>query len=451
MTAGNDLADKVNQRWSARLSEYLSANGWYDGPEINVTNVAVGACDVTCWYPRVATTLDRADVVILDLSVNDSVFNDIGVLPKLYTGLIELLYALPKRPALLFVTAFRTSNRDPADMHKHCPAAADELTVDRRLGLQQGSCCGGYYWCKQWYDMHNPPLTVLQHQGIPYISYRDLVWPDYRNPPENLPSYWNGLSHPDLHAHQLMAKAVAYMFMRQLETATEKAGILAHLGAPICADSTHPPLGSYGRPFVGNLSHPLTQMLATDSPSSKELFTFSGPVPTAWSFYNDTGSKYGWILEPDVSGLAEACGAANFKTAMDSGSGPSSVAICESAVASTTLTIPVTLSSNPVVVISYLKSYKPYMGSVVVWVDDDRLTNVTLDGRWDNDFQLTQTAALSGTSQDAGESYALWLPTMWLPTLQPGEHTISIALDTSRLLPKSGPKYMWKLLGISSY
>lgn len=431
-TVGNELLDPTNERWSARLSEYLSsAEGWYEGPPINVTNVAVSGCDVTCWYPMVAAALDLADVVMVDLTVNDQYFRDLSVLPRAYAGLVELLYALPKRPALLFVTTFRTANRNVDDMRKHCGNDT----------ASQGGCCGGYYWCKRWYDMHDGAVTVLEQQGIPYISYRDLVWPDYGNPPADLTYYWNGLSHPDMNGHQLIAKAVAYMFMRQVNAAIEKT-IGALPGAEVCKDTSPPPL-LFERTFAGALSRPLTQMLATDSPSSKKVFTFSAPVPAAWSFYNDTGTKYGWILEPDVAGLVESCGIAESISSRMAGN--DSLLSCEAAVTTTTLTVPLTLSSSRVVVISYLRSYKPHMGSVVVWVDGDRLNNVTLDGHWDSNYQLTQTATLTGS----GSSKASGADVLVLPTLRAGKHAISIAVDAAALT--RGPGFKWKLLGITSY
>lgn len=54
--------------------------------------------------------------------------------------------------------------------------------------------------------------------GIPIPSYRDAVWPDIDNPPLDLPHFWNGLSHPDRVAHELVSDVVnaleQYLFLQ---------------------------------------------------------------------------------------------------------------------------------------------------------------------------------------------------------------------------------------------
>ena len=60
---------------------------------------------------------------------------------------------------------------------------------------------------------------TLNKFKVPFVSYRDLVWPDYLNPPATLPVLWNGKSHPDKKAHSLIAKLVAFGFMMQLKEA----------------------------------------------------------------------------------------------------------------------------------------------------------------------------------------------------------------------------------------
>ena len=58
--------------------------------------------------------------------------------------------------------------------------------------------------------------------NIPYISFRDLFWPNYVEPPENLPTIWNGLSHPDKRAHKLFSKLIAFaMELREAHKTTK--------------------------------------------------------------------------------------------------------------------------------------------------------------------------------------------------------------------------------------
>ena len=60
----------ARERWSTRFTDILSS-GWYDG-KIVVRNMGVGACNIDVWIDRVHE-FKNADMVIVDLSVNDQV------------------------------------------------------------------------------------------------------------------------------------------------------------------------------------------------------------------------------------------------------------------------------------------------------------------------------------------------------------------------------------------
>ena len=78
---------------------------------------------------------------------------------------------------------------------------------------------GNYQYCQRWWEMQDFSAMTFNKLKIPFVSYRDLVWPDYAHPPPNLPVLWNGRSHPDFKAHRLIGKLIAFGFMMQLKDA----------------------------------------------------------------------------------------------------------------------------------------------------------------------------------------------------------------------------------------
>jgi hypothetical protein len=204
VTYGADLQDRMGQRWSTYFTQLLNS-GWYSGG-LEIVNIGVGACNVDVWMYKVSQMSD-ADLVIVDLTVNDQGF-DLQALPHLYRTFVQLIDDQPNHPALLFHQAFRTANHDYNDINKHCPEEQSH-----------GTCCNGFYFCKRWWDMQDFVGIALNRLGVPFMSYRDLIWPSYENPPGTLDIWWNGMSHPDYKAHRMIAKLLAFGVMMQVKDA----------------------------------------------------------------------------------------------------------------------------------------------------------------------------------------------------------------------------------------
>ena len=49
---------------------------------------------------------------------------------------------------------------------------------------------GNYNYCQRWWEMQDFSAMTFNKFKIPFVSYRDLVWPDYAHPPANLPVLW---------------------------------------------------------------------------------------------------------------------------------------------------------------------------------------------------------------------------------------------------------------------
>jgi hypothetical protein len=192
MTYGAGLSnrDRERDRWSDKFSRYMNSDGWCNS-KIEVDNIAIPATNVDVWIEQIRfTTAAAADLVIVDEQVNDQVF-DLKALPHLYHTFISIIDNLPNHPAILFSQTFITAGSAFQDINKKC----------YRPGAW-GACCEGYYWCKTMWEMQDFTEVALQHFEVPYISYRDMFWPDYYND-SHVRQYWNGGSHPDIKTHNM--------------------------------------------------------------------------------------------------------------------------------------------------------------------------------------------------------------------------------------------------------
>lgn len=415
VTYGAELRDRMTQRWSHPFEQMLNSK-WFNG-SINVNNIAMGACNVDSWIAR-AGRIPAADLLIVDLSTNDQGF-DVQALPHFYRTFIQLLDDLPFHPAILFNLAYRSGQNHADEIAGHCPAANQSI-----------SCCGGAgLFCKRWWDMSEYVASVLKEYKIPYVSYKELTWPDYWSPPDNLNLFWNGLSHPDYKAHALMAKLIALGFYTNIRASSHKhvecaAGEVQKYVQAHQRDESIKPL----------CPHPLTAMAGTDQADSVSSFALSGQPGKDWAFFSDSKQKYGYILQ------SAKCSS------------------CEGSAGDRTLSLSVTLGDDPVIQLFYLKSFSEEMGPVSIWMDEDRAAAITLDGKWnlrtDGDlayhdsyripFSVTRVATLSKGTLSHISSYVKG-DQFIIPGLTPGPHVLHLAahkVDSAKL--------KFKLIGLTT-
>lgn len=423
-TIGADLPRREEQRWSTKVQSILN-NGWYNGT-FTVTNRAIPACNIDAWIYQ-TTRFKEADLVLVDLSVNDQGF-DLPVLPHYYQTLVQLLGDLPNHPAIMFVQTFRKS-KDPKEIERMCPGAE-----------KNGKCCETVWWCKKWWDMQDFVTVTLKRYRVPYISYRDLVWPVYSNPPPTLAALWNGDSHPDAKNHALYGKMVAYGIMRQFMQAhahDAKRCALESNGRYITGDDID-------KTIVGICSEARTKMFANESGTSIGNFRLSHSqesgegqeYPPMWRFYNESGTKFGWILEQTEASFRESCAALS----------PLRIARCSNVLQRTTISFEVEFGANPTLQVAYLKSWSEDMGAAVLWVDNAPENNVTLESYWKDEFSVTHyTTIISQTMANVsaivmGEHFVV-------PSLKHGKHIVHIAAPS--FAGRRG-KYKFKLIGLTS-
>lgn len=477
-TWGVDLVHRDLEKWTTILDHYLNS-GWYPG-KFQVINRGIRACGIEAWIWQ-TTRFVNADLVIVDASVNDQTL-DMQSLPHHYKFLIERMAELPNSPALMFLQLFRLTpdNSTKSEVFQQCPQT-------------YGHCCGnGVLYCPQWWDMHDFVTGTLKKYSVPFLSYRDLVWPDYNNPPSNLLSFWNGMSHPDYKVHALIGKLAGYGIIRQLQESLKFTSSCA-AGTDFAA-----------KYIVGNdiedkelksiCSNPLSKMMS-DSKQDEQRFALNMPTSPRWRYIDDVPSKFGWLFYESMSNVTELCPLSKQRrlrqqrrqrrrlhsqasisetevetyhnndptnTADRSNSStvsyhrllensmvtPKLSSICPQFVEASTMSFNVEFSTTlPILQLTYLKSWSEDMGKVVVWLDDKIDETVLVSGYWTNEYSvshlitLTASPMLNVSSLLLGESAVL-------RSISPGKHVLHIA--PAEFISAKSKNLKWKLIGITA-
>ena len=433
-TFGADLKNKEAERWSTRLASVM--NGGWTNSSISVTNRAIPACNVDSWIYLYQRFKD-ADLVIVDLSVNDQGF-DLPVLSLYYKTLVQLLDEMPNHPAIMFVQMFRTALQSKKEIDGVCPDPE-----------KHGHCCNDVWWCKKWWDMQDyVTAPVLDKFRVPYVSYRDLVWPVYSQPPAQLSQFWNGYSHPDVKNHALIGKLVAYGVLRMFMQAHmhDFAKCRAEPGADRYVFGE-----DADKSVTGGLCRtPLSQMFANDSAASEQSFVLSSTATAQhapeWRFYNDSKQKYGWILQVSPEAVVKIATPAS--TTLD-------------ILTRTRISFDVNFGAEPILQVTYLKSWSEDMGTALLWVDDKINDTVALPGYWKDEYSVSHYTTITPRKM-ANVSLVLLGENFILPSLTPGKHVVHIAAasltdasffthgTTIMASKKNKGGFKWKLIGITS-
>ena len=225
--------------------------------------------------------LANADIVIVDCAVNDGLHSirGTGSLPTFTEALIRSLLSLPSAPAVIYLATFTGAEQD-------------------YLG---GTCAG--------LDAQEAYFPVVQHYGVPLISYRDLAsleGPDFQCN-QNL---GRGFGHPPWRIHQLVADTVAYFFEHSAAAAPKRAapqfasGVSFQrrngLGLPnpltsraelesasLCTIRMSPNSALETRPVLSRLD-PRVTLETGDKAHGHNVIVRTYPAAGGWRCYDDT-------------------------------------------------------------------------------------------------------------------------------------------------------------------
>jgi hypothetical protein len=210
------------------------------------------------------------------------------------------------------------------------------------------------------------------------------------------------MSHPDKNGHNLISKLINYAFFMMIKevvafsdercnTAISSADTSSssssssNVNTDSASTSANAPISAehysdryvspqqFDQSLVPLCSIKATDMKATESPLSYNTFLPSNLPDLAlnhniWSYYNDSKSKYGWILETNKTVTKSICD-------------DNDRVWCDKAAVATTITFDVDLQKNFILQVSYLKSHPEKFGSARLWIDDFTEYAVDINGK----------------------------------------------------------------------
>ena len=172
--------------WPAYLRVWLERA--FPGRTLRMVNAATGGTDTAVWASMGVSELPDvrdADLVIVEMSVNDQVSDANGVLLASRQGwtiadasrlLFEDLLDLPRRPAVIALEAVRGAFSDDyrqnfKEAHLQCPEAHPEIRTPSNWSLEDGK----HRWCPNWWMPPTWRAPVLEELGIPVVQCERLL------------------------------------------------------------------------------------------------------------------------------------------------------------------------------------------------------------------------------------------------------------------------------------
>lgn len=131
-------------------------------------------------------------------------------------------------------------------------------------------------------------IPIIKHYQVPVVHFRDAVWPTISEPKQSLPCYWNGLSHPDAVAHELVASLVANGLAYSIFASEAIGNCPFHGPQSLSVPPFHQQLEL--RRFCSGIQGSLC--MRADTPESFQALGSIG-----WKFREDVIGKPGWLYE----------------------------------------------------------------------------------------------------------------------------------------------------------
>ena len=218
--------------------------------------------------------------------------------------------------------------------------------------------------CARLWDYPGLEAQVARDLGIPVISYRDAVWPDFERPPLDMPLFWDHQRHPSPLSSGLYSDMVKFALMSLLlpgDTRTLEPGKCPGIPLDAAAFSARWALGT---------SAPSCAMRNPNA-GAQTMLPLPSEVIGPWELRADVKDRaIGWVVQYDpTSGVPMA------------------------------ITFPVVFSSNPRLEVTVLRSYENFLDASLSFNDPECAAgsfhagddHMRLRGSWEQRFSLPDT------------------------------------------------------------
>lgn len=351
--------ERYKLRWSTLLSNYLNS-GWYSG-NFNVINIAKSGWSIQIWNERMDEIAKTSpDLLITDFTVNDTDEMRYRSLQTLYNIFLKVIETLEYKPALLMDLTLRI------DKHSKPPDPSNKYDFNVKF-KEKNTGLYGYYYLWKTADFSS---EVTRKYEVPTASYRDVIYPDFFSPPDNILELWSDPMHVNSTTHKYMADHMYNSIIKMIKESLltnkcQKTIKGVENPYPYCNRSGYID-PKYFEKAIRPVCIPrgiIKNMEATREKESKNTFKMSSTFneSSKWKFYSDSKSKYGWIyneISPNNTNYLDES-LKNFKKNLKISDLPQDKILSFE------------VYTNNTIQLSFLNSYPDIYGGFIIWFDDD--------------------------------------------------------------------------------
>lgn len=377
MGSGVTKPSKSQGRWSGILDRLLNS-GWYKG-NFEIYNLGRGGWSISSWNEDLIDVAHlHPDFIIGDFTVNDGARSE-AVLNDHYDTFIKLIETFDNRPAMFFYITFHLCE-------KNGETSAVKNYI-HKVSFKNSKLYGFYpYWV-----IADFAKNVIEKYNVPYSSYRDVVYPDFFSPPDNIVHFWSHTIHPNETTHKYMADHIFSSFTYLLKDSmitnkchkelSGKKNILNYCDRP---SFVHPKdYDPLIRPIC--LPNELLNYMESENETSISTFNFASSFninTSKWKYFADSKEKFGLIY--DTSSISNVKPLIDFSD-VKAYKFQKNISMKDLPLDSL---LSFNITTNNILQLTYLKSYSYYFGGFLAWLDDNLHSAVFIKTRWPEGFSL---------------------------------------------------------------
>ena len=268
--------------WPAKLQQFMQQKF---GLDVEIVNLSMGGANENTWLGHLDYIMEHApfDIILVESAVNDSCdykdqISRAAMVNSTSHLLLNLLTNFPTSPAVISIELFRTAFQNQTIANRHCKGHAHNVTDP----LFKKMCL----YCPQWWMPQDWRQSARESNYASYVSYRDAVWPQQHNPPNDLCQFWSGLMHPQAGVHAMVASAIFFQFLVAMHEERTLVGMLQ-------SNKNKVPLLSIPEGICVNT---ISSIRAVQGDPT-DAMNLSNNENSCWEFRADSRRKYGWICE----------------------------------------------------------------------------------------------------------------------------------------------------------
>lgn len=295
------------------------------------------------------------------------------------------------------------------------------------------------YWA-----ISDEPRAYTNSVNISSTSFRDVIYPDFFHPPDNLIQLWDDSTHPLINTHKYIAQnvfnAFVYLIKASIKTKNCDKDMNSNESNNFCNLNSYVSYNDKVGPLLTCAYYNTTIMMSTKDTLSKNSFILGkhfNETNSNWKFEQDFNPRLGWIY--DSKHIYKLTSVFNNKyTAFRDNISFND--LDKNSILSFEVTTNNTLS------VTYLISHFKNFANFFVWFDEDIKNAILIDSyRSDINYSVPDIFSFYFKNFEKDLDYYSLNKYKMLTDLAPGNHTLNIYPVPNLKIPGSNKL---KIIGI---